>query len=109
MIKQKNANKIGEFSLTDKRFSKISKFMANTLYDENFGGEYGNSHLAVGTSFHDCYNGDTKTMVKKDWEKLGFNESVEHCDIINTNKKTVEAILKDGSKKLIYKNGLFVI
>ena len=48
-------------------------------------------------------------MVKKDWEKLGFNESVEHCDIINTNKKTVEAILKDGSKKLIYKNGLFVI
>ena len=109
MIKQKNANKIGEFSLTDKRFSKISKFMANTLYDENFGGEYGNSHLAVGTSYHDCYDGDVKKMTEKDWMNLGFNESVEHCDIINTNEKTVEAILKDGSKKLIYKNGLFVI
>jgi len=109
MIKQKNANKIGEFSLTDKRFSKISKFMANTLYDENFGGENGNSHLAVGTSYHDCYNGDVKKMGTKDWEKLGFNESVEHCDIINTSPKTVEAILKDGSKKVIYKNGLFVI
>ncbi len=109
MIKQKNANKIGEFSLTDKRFSKISKFMANTLYDENFGGDFGNSHLAVGTSYHDCYNGDVKKMGTKDWESLGFNESVEHCDIINTNEKTVEAIMKDGSKKVIYKNGNFVL
>ncbi|MEK7110046.1 MAG: aminopeptidase [Patescibacteria group bacterium] len=109
MITQKNANKIGEFSLTDKRFSKISKFMANTLYDENFGGEFGNSHLAVGTSYHDCYDGDVKKMRTKDWERLGFNESVEHCDIINTNEKTVEAILKDGSKKVIYFQGQFVI
>ncbi len=109
MITQKNANKIGEFSLTDKRFSKISKFMANTLYDENFGGEFGNSHLAVGTSYHDCYDGDVKKMGTKDWERLGFNESVEHCDIINTNPKTVEAIMKDGTKKIIYKNGIFVI
>ena len=109
MISQKNANKIGEFSLTDRRFSKISKFMANTLYDENYGGEYGNSHLAVGTSFHDCYNGDIKRMGSKDWEQLGFNESIEHCDIINTNNKTVEAILKDGSKKVIYFSGKFVI
>ena len=109
MIAQKNANKIGEFSLTDRRFSKISRFMANTLYDENFGGNFGNSHLAVGTSYHDCYNGDIKNMTEKDWEYLGFNESVEHCDIINTNDKMVEAILKDGSKKVIYKNGQFVI
>jgi len=109
MISQKNANKIGEFSLTDKRFSKISKFMANTLYDENFGGEFGNSHLAVGTSYHDCYNGDVKNMKEEDWKNLGFNESVEHCDIINTNPKTVEAIFKDGTKKVIYKNGLFML
>ena len=109
MIGQKNADKIGEFSLTDKRFSKISRFMANTLYDENFGGQFGNSHLAVGTSYHDCYNGDIKSMTERDWERLGFNESVEHCDIINTNDKTVEAILKDGSKKIIYKNGQFVL
>ena len=109
MIAQKNANKIGEFSLTDKRFSKIGKFMANTLYDENFGGQFGNSHLAVGTSYHDCYNGDIKSMTEKDWERLGFNESVEHCDIINTNDKIVEAILKDRSKKIIYRSGQFMI
>jgi aminopeptidase len=30
-----NANKLGEFSLTDKKFSRIMKFMAETLYDEN--------------------------------------------------------------------------
>ena len=109
MIKQKNADKIGEFSLTDKRFSKISKFMANTLYDENFGGQFGNSHLAVGASYHDCYDGNVKKMKTKDWERLGFNESVEHCDIINTNPKTVEAVIKDGTKKIIYKNGIFMI
>jgi len=109
MIGQKNADKIGEFSLTDKRFSKISRFMANTLYDENFGGQFGNSHLAVGTSYHDCYNGDIKSMTERDWERLGFNESVEHCDIINTNDKTIEAIFKDRSKKIIYKNGQFVL
>lgn len=109
MIAQKNADKIGEFSLTDKRFSKISKFMANTLYDENFGGDFGNSHLAVGTSYHDCYTGDVKSMTENDWSDLGFNESIEHCDIINTLPKTVEAIMKDGSKKIIYKDGLFTI
>jgi len=109
IFKQKNADKIGEFSLTDKRFSQISKFMANTLYDENFGGRYGNSHLAVGSSYHDCYRGDKKSLKEKDWQDLGFNESVEHCDIINTQKKEVYAILKNGVKKLIYKDGLFVI
>ncbi|HOX00486.1 MAG TPA: aminopeptidase, partial [Deltaproteobacteria bacterium] len=35
------ASRIGEFSLTDRRFSRIDRFMANTLYDENFGGKYG--------------------------------------------------------------------
>lgn len=109
MIKQKNADKIGEFSLTDKRFSRISRFMANTLYDENFGGKWGNSHLAVGSSYHDCFDGDKKKMKKKDWEDLGFNDSIEHTDIINTLEKEVEVILKTGEKKLIYKNGIFMI
>ena len=36
------ARRVGEFSLTDKRFSRISRFMAHTLFDENFGGDLGN-------------------------------------------------------------------
>jgi len=107
IFKQENADKIGEFSLTDKRFSRISKFMANTLYDENFGGRWGNSHIAIGSSYHDCYLGDKNKMKKKDWEELGFNDSVEHCDIINTIPKIVEAILKNKTKILIYKDGIF--
>jgi aminopeptidase len=109
IFKQKNADKVGEFSLTDKRFSKISKFMANTLYDENFGGEFGNCHLALGSAYHFCFSKDQKKIKKKDWLNLGFNDSVEHCDIVNTQKKEVFAILKNGIEKLIYKDGIFVI
>jgi aminopeptidase len=109
MIKQKNADKIGEFSLTDKRFSKINHFMANTLYDENFGGEWGNCHIALGSSYHSCYQKGQKKLKKKEWRLLGFNDSPEHCDIINTQPKIVEVILENNVKKTIYKNGLFMI
>jgi len=37
----KGANKLGEFSLTDKRYSKINQFMANTLFDDTYGGKDG--------------------------------------------------------------------
>ena len=109
MIKQKNADKIGEFSLTDARFSKITKFMANTLFDENFGGNFGNAHLALGSSYHDCYHGEIKNVAEKQWRNMGFNESQEHTDIIATTNRTVEAILTDGTKKVIYTDGKFVI
>ena len=62
LVKTRGGNKIGEFSLTDKRFSRITKFMAETLYDENISGPYGNMHIAIGKSFHDCYKGDLKKM-----------------------------------------------
>ncbi len=109
LIKQKNADKIGEFSLTDKRFSRINKFMAHTLYDENFGGKYGNMHLALGTSYHDTYRGDARKLKEKDWKKLGFNESPEHCDIIQAQDRRVEVELANGVKKVLYEKGEFVI
>lgn len=109
MIAQKNADKIGEFSLTDKRFSKINRFMANTLFDENFGGEYGNVHLAVGKAYHDACSADISKMKEEDFIKLGFNDSLEHTDIIATTNRIVTAYLKDGSKKIIYKDGEFCI
>jgi aminopeptidase len=46
----RGAKRVGEFSLTDRRFSRIGVFMANTLYDENFGGRHGNCHVALVTS-----------------------------------------------------------
>lgn len=107
MITNKNADKVGEFSLTDKRFSKITKFMAETLYDENVGGKYGNTHIALGKSYYDCYDGDPSKLQPKDWEKLGFNGSVVHTDMVSTTNRIVTAILKDGTSKLIYRDGQF--
>jgi aminopeptidase len=109
MIAQNNADKIGEFSLTDKRFSRITKFMAETLFDENFGGDYGNTHLAVGKAYHDACSLDPKTMTLEDFHKLGFNDSAEHTDIIATTDRVVTATLADGSKKVIYEGGEFKV
>ncbi len=109
MIATTNADKMGEYSLTDKRFSRITKFMAETLYDENMGGPEGNTHLALGKSYHDCYTGDPGTVSADDWERLGFNDSSVHTDIISTTPRTVTAHMKDGSRKVIYKDGLFKV
>jgi len=103
----KGANKIGEFSLTDKRFSKIDKFMANTLFDENYGGKYGNCHIAVGSSYSDTYRGNPAELTGEKKKALGFNDSALHWDLVNTEKKTVTAHLCSGKKVLIYENGKF--
>lgn len=107
MIATKNADRMGEYSLTDKRFSRITKFMAETLYDENMGGPHGNTHLALGASYHDCYTGDPGTVSADDWERLGFNDSSVHTDIISTAPRTVTAYMKNGAKRVIYTNGMF--
>jgi aminopeptidase len=107
MIVQKNADRIGEFSLTDRKFSRINRFMANTLFDENYGGEFGNTHLAVGKAYHDACSLDLKTMTEENYAELGYNDSPEHTDIIATGNRTVTAVLTDGSRKVIYKDGEF--
>lgn len=109
MVKVEGANRIGEFSLTDSRFSKITHFMAETLFDENMGGRNGNFHIALGASYKDSYDGDIAKVGKKGWEKLGFNESAVHTDIISTDDKTVTAYFKDGTSKVIYAKGKFTI
>ncbi len=109
MIATKDADKMGEYSLTDSRHSRITKFMAETLFDENMGGPQGNTHLAVGMSYKDTFSGNHKTFTKKQAEKLGFNDSSVHTDIISTTKRTVTAHLKDGTTKVIYDNGQFVL
>ena len=105
----RGANQLGEFSLTDKRFSRVNLFMANTLYDENYGGRQGNCHIALGSSYSDTYDGDPKTLTKPRKNKLGFNDSALHWDLVNTEKKRVTAYLTNGKKKIIYENGTFVI
>jgi aminopeptidase len=109
MIATKNADKLGEFSMTDADHSRITKFMAETLFDENMGGQFGNSHVALGTSYKDCYKCDPAKLDKADWEKLGYNDSSVHTDVVTTTDRTVTATLQDGSQKVIYKNGHFTL
>ncbi len=101
------AKRVGEFSLTDKRFSKIDKFMANTLYDENYGGRNGNCHLALGSSYSNTYAGDASRLTKEKKKRLGFNDSALHWDLVNTEEKSVTAHLKSGEKVIIYEKGMF--
>jgi aminopeptidase len=105
----KGAAQLGEFSLTDRRHSHITKFMANTLYDENIGGRFGNTHIAIGRAYRDVYRGDVKTVKKQTLRQLGFNDSAVHNDMISTADRTVTATLAGGSKKIIYQNGQFII
>lgn len=107
MIATKGADAVGEFSMTDKRFSRITKFMAETLFDENIGGPNGNSHIALGNAYHDCYMGDQGKVSKKTWEKLGYNDSSVHTDIITTTPRIITAYLKNGKTKVIYKDGQY--
>jgi aminopeptidase len=109
MIATKNADKLGEFSMTDRRFSRITRFMAETLFDENIGGKNGNTHVALGASYRDCVAGDVRKYKPKDFDKLGFNDSSVHTDIISTSPRTVTAYLKNGTERIIYKNGEFTI
>lgn len=109
MLKTKDANKLGEYSLTDSRMSKIDHVMAETLFDENIGGPYGNTHVAIGMSYRDCFRGDPSKVKASEWKKRGFNTSAEHTDFVSTSDRTVTATLKSGKKKVIYKNGQFTI
>lgn len=100
------ANKVGEFSLTDRRFSRIDRFMADTLYDENYGGRYGNCHIAVGSSYAETY-ADKVEKTKEFKEEKGYNDSALHWDLVNTEKKTVTAHLVSGKNLVIYDSGVF--
>lgn len=109
MIATKGADRIGEYSLTDRRHSRITKFMAETLFDENMGGRYGNTHLALGMCYRDTYAGDVTKLSDKAAAALGFNDSSVHTDIISTTDRTVTAHLKNGTTKVIYEDGQFVL
>lgn len=109
MIAVENADKVGEFSLTDRRFSRITKFMGETLFDENVGGENGNTHIAVGAAYRDSYTGDQSNVSEEEWESMGYNNSVVHTDIVATSNRVVTAYLKDGSNRVIYQDGEYQV
>ena len=103
------ASLVGELAFVDKRFSPISKFMANTLYDENHGGENGSMHIALGNSYSNTFAGPTDQLTEYARRTLGFNTSTLHWDLVNTEEKRVVALLPEGKRVTIYENGKFTL
>lgn len=103
------ARRVGEFSLTDKRISRVERFMAHTLLDENYGGEDGNCHIALGGSSAASFAGPAQELTAERAEELGFNSSGMHWDLVNTQKKRVTATLAGGGKRAIYEDGQFLL
>ncbi len=110
MVKIEWMDHLWEFSLTDARISKITHFMAETLFDENVGWEYGNTHIALWRWFDECYAWDKNRLEDVNFKKsIWLNTSPEHVDVISTAKRKVIWILSDGKEILIYENGKFMI
>ena len=110
MVKIEWMDHLWEFSLTDARISKITHFMAETLFDENVGWEYGNTHVALWRWFDECYAWDKSQLDKAEFKKsIGLNMSAEHVDVISTAPRQVIWILPNWEEILIYENGKFMI
>jgi len=103
------ARRVGEFSLTDKRISRVERFMAHTLLDENYGGESGNCHIALGGSSAMSFAGPPQELTQERAEELGFNASSLHWDLVNTEPKRVTATLPGGGRRAIYEDGQFLL
>ena len=110
MVKIEWMDHLWEFSLTDARISKITHFMAETLFDENVGWEYGNTHIALWRWFDECYAWAKNRLEDVNFKKsIWLNMSPEHVDVISTAKRKVIWILWDGNEILIYEDGKFMI
>jgi len=103
----RGACRVGEFSLTDRRFSRIDRFMADTLFDENFGGTSGNCHIAIGNSYSDTFAGNPSALTAAAKKQLGYNDSALHWDLVNTEEKMVTASLAGGKTMVLYEKGMF--
>lgn len=110
MIKIEWMDYIWEFSLTDARISRITHFMAETLFDENVWWEFGNTHIALWLGFDECYAWDKSKLDNVEFRKsIWLNYSAEHVDVISTAKRKVVWIMANGDKILIYEDWKFVI
>ena len=110
MVKIEWMDHLWEFSLTDARISKIRHFMAETLFDENVGWEYGNTHIALWTWFDECYNWDKEKLNDQEFKKsIWLNFSSEHVDVISTAKRKVIWIKNTGEELVIYEDWKFLI
>jgi aminopeptidase len=59
-------------------------------------------------SLNDTYDGDANSVTDEEWEQLGYNlAAAVHNDIVSTTDRTVTAVMRDGSERVIYAGGQF--
>lgn len=100
-----NSCYLGEVALVnyDSPISNTGLVFGTTLFDEN-----ASCHLALGDGFSDCIKDGIK-KTKDELLALGINQSTTHVDfMIGTKDLNIEAETSEG-KKLIFKNGNFII
>ncbi len=107
MIATEGADRVGEFSLTDRRFSGSRGSWPTRSMTRTSAGTFGNTHIALGRSYQDAYAGDPAPLQSEDWERLGFNTSSVHTDIVSTSDRVVTAQLRGGGERVIYSGGEF--
>ena len=110
MIKIEWMDHIWEFSLTDARVSRITHFMAETLFDENVWWKFWNTHIALWKWFEECCILDKSQLNDPEFKKsIWLNYSDEHVDVISTANRKVIWILQDWNEVLIYENWEFSV
>lgn len=110
MVKIEWMDHLWEFSLTDARVSRITHFMAETLFDENVWWEFGNTHIALWKWFDECYSWDKEKLSDVEFKKsIWLNDSAEHVDVISTAKRKAVWTLQGGGEIVIYQDGKFLI
>jgi len=100
------SHRIGEIALLGKNspIRKTGLLFYNTLFDEN-----ASCHLALGKAYPTTVKNGTN-MTAEELDKVGCNESLEHCDfMIGAEDLNVVGIHKDGSKVQLFVDGEWVI
>ena len=96
---------LGEVAFVDYHspISLTNVLFKNTLYDEN-----ASCHLAIGEAFPECI-ADGLELSREELVGRGLNSSHEHVDFfMGTSDLEVIAVLKNGNKTVIMKDGNFV-
>ena len=100
------ASFLGEIALVDLNspINKSNLYFNNILFDEN-----ASSHIALGGGYPSCLSNNDSLKNEEEILSVGCNVSSVHTDFMIGNENTeITAYLKDGSSKVIMKNGLFV-
>jgi|GEM_PF-2216669 aminopeptidase len=89
-------NQLGEFAITDKRFSRISEVIPGApIFLENIGGTM---HVAFGRGYTKCFADTDKTP--------HCNQSVDHRDMVLNGNFTVTATTATDEDVVVFADGV---